>query len=1317
MYAMSPSRRLFLALSRGTSHRRNKAREAWTPEAPQALEVRVCPANIDGTESDDRSLFGTSGDDFIRGLGGNDFIGGQGGRDTIEGNGGNDELYGGADSDISIRGGQGNDSIFGEDGDEPFLSGDIGNDTILGGRGMDTLYGDNPDSNATTAATGDDTLFGEDGTDTLYGDTTDADRLDGGMDVLHGGPGDDFLFGGAGNDTLDGNDDNDVVNGGRDNDTVRGGNGNDTVQGGKGDDQVFGDAGNDTLEGGEGVDTLRGGTGLDNLLGGPGNDVLFGDEERDTLNGEADNDQLNGGDGNDDLFGGTGDDVLNGGSGDDAIFGNEDNDVISASTGHDIIDAGSGNDLVETAVNTSQVTLGSGADRLFPTGSANATTTVTDFSVAEDRFDFSQSSLTWAVMTLVDGPGGVVLNLPNSSRVILQGVTRANLTRANFINIANTAPSSLALSNSSVVEGLQSGTLVGNLSAIDPDFAETLMYSLVAGAGGDDNAVFSLSGVQLRTGQVFDRAVQTTRTVRVRATDISGANVERSFTINILSDNASPTSLSLSNTSLVENLASGAFIGSFSTVDPDAGDTHSYQFVSGTGSTDNGLFSISGSQLQSATSFNFEAKSPSTYAIRVRTTDGGGQFVDQTFTITVNNQNETPTGISASNLSVAENFAVGGTIGTLSATDPDAGDTFVFTLVTDSNGPDSGLFSIQGNRLVSGTGFDFETKRTYALVVRVTDAGGLSIQLPFMVNVSNIPEPPTAPALSNTVVPENQAPGFVVGNLTGSDPDAGDSAAFSFGTGPGDTDNGLFRIFSGQLVAAVAFDFEARSQYSVRIRSTDIVGLFTDRTFIITVGDVVENSAPVLDNTGAPYYIAGVGRRIPTEMTSGILVSEILKRGANGGRPITDADANPLGVAILSADESYGVWQFSTVANPTESDWTNFNASGAVTADSALLLRADATTRVRLKSLLVPHHQGTVAQGFLPLESKLDAGLIFRAWDQSAGVAGGRASTQSNGGTTAFSVATEAVSVFFEARLWRSFNTNAALNVYTLEAEFFALIGNTAFEDRATSAWTGFTVFLSPLTTSLPTTGLIRMYYGVQFNADGTETDMGYRYLTTNPGEADVLEAGGPASKRPLRAGTYFRELDVGFGSAVTGYVYSTLQEGTRQLSQTYRLDNTDKPTRGPGTREGDRPTSARRQEVGDHVYTTNPTFENAKQGMWRTEAPRGFARELTPNPTGFASAIASPADESVGVSIMGVASVAAPPSVGRSVADVGLIETHSPPPVAQRSSQLPEDGVPMSTASTRLALPADGIAPEVAEMDEWFRAAPGELLLADVWE
>jgi len=104
--------------------------------------------------------------------------------------------------------------------------------------------------------------------------------------------------------------------------------------------------------------------------------------------------------------------------------------------------------------------------------------------------------------------------------------------------------------------------------------------------------------------------------------------------------NNPPTNITLSATTIAENNAVNAVVGTLSTTDADSSDTHTYSLVSGTGITDNASFNIAGASLRASAAFDFETKS--SYSIRVRTTDSANNTFEKEFTITVTDVNETP---------------------------------------------------------------------------------------------------------------------------------------------------------------------------------------------------------------------------------------------------------------------------------------------------------------------------------------------------------------------------------------------------------------------------------------------------------------------------------------------------------------------------------------------------------------------------------------------------------------------------------------------------------------------------------------------------
>ena len=97
--------------------------------------------------------------------------------------------------------------------------------------------------------------------------------------------------------------------------------------------------------------------------------------------------------------------------------------------------------------------------------------------------------------------------------------------------------------------------------------------------------------------------------------------------------NEAPTDISLDNQSVSENRPAGTVVGTFSTTDPDTGDTHVYSLAAGAGDTDNGSFAIDGSQLRTGEIFDFETQS--SYSVRIQTDDGNGGTYQKAFVIDV----------------------------------------------------------------------------------------------------------------------------------------------------------------------------------------------------------------------------------------------------------------------------------------------------------------------------------------------------------------------------------------------------------------------------------------------------------------------------------------------------------------------------------------------------------------------------------------------------------------------------------------------------------------------------------------------------------
>lgn len=98
------------------------------------------------------------------------------------------------------------------------------------------------------------------------------------------------------------------------------------------------------------------------------------------------------------------------------------------------------------------------------------------------------------------------------------------------ITNVNEPPAGIALSNQSVREEAPFGTLVGLVSAADPDQGDTLAFTLVDDAGGS----FRLVGNRLETARALSFRDAPRPTVRIRATDTAGATAEAALAVTVV---------------------------------------------------------------------------------------------------------------------------------------------------------------------------------------------------------------------------------------------------------------------------------------------------------------------------------------------------------------------------------------------------------------------------------------------------------------------------------------------------------------------------------------------------------------------------------------------------------------------------------------------------------------------------------------------------------------------------------------------------------------------------------------------------------------
>jgi Ca2+-binding RTX toxin-like protein len=120
----------------------------------------------------------------------------------------------------------------------------------------------------------------------------------------------------------------------------------------------------------------------------------------------------------------------------------------------------------------------------------------------------------------------------------LVAVDNAALVDALFTIIENAPPTDIQLDNNTVPENSANGTVVGNLSAVDPDSGETFTYSLIDNPGD----LFAIDGNHLVVHDSLDYEMATSHNVTVRVSDFVSNTFDKVFTINVTDvDDSKPT--------------------------------------------------------------------------------------------------------------------------------------------------------------------------------------------------------------------------------------------------------------------------------------------------------------------------------------------------------------------------------------------------------------------------------------------------------------------------------------------------------------------------------------------------------------------------------------------------------------------------------------------------------------------------------------------------------------------------------------------------------------------------------------------------------
>ena len=449
------------------------------------------------------------------------------------------------------------------------------------------------------------------------------------------------------------------------------------------------------------------------------------------------------------------------------------------------------------------------------------------FMIGESFGDTSSNLVSGGPLTSSGNGERITLSIPSGfNEQLLYFCTAHSSMKQNLI-ISNQSPI-ISSGNSPLALILAQGTSISyDLNATDADSGDALSWSITSNASNGSNSVDSSTGVLSYSPTTHFNGSDSL------AVQVSDGSLTDTLTINftITASNDTPVISESSSTLALSLIEDGTFTYDLNATDAD-GDTLTWSVISAPSNGSNSVDSRTGVLSYTPTT-HFNGSD----SLAVQVSDGS---LTDTLTInfTITASNDVPV-ISESSSTLALLLVEDGTFSyDLNATDTD-GDTLTWSVIS---APSNGSSLID-----SSTGVLSYTPTTHfngsdSLVVQVSDES-LTDTLTVNFTISESNDAPTGISLSNSSIEEEQSTGIEVGIFSTVDVDLNSVHSYSLVSGNGSTDNSSFSLDSnGTLKTGLVFDFETKSTYSIRLRTSDQGGLSFEKVFTITITDKTEKT-------------------------------------------------------------------------------------------------------------------------------------------------------------------------------------------------------------------------------------------------------------------------------------------------------------------------------------------------------------------------------------------------------------------------------------------------------------------------------------------
>jgi methionine-rich copper-binding protein CopC len=418
----------------------------------------------------------------------------------------------------------------------------------------------------------------------------------------------------------------------------------------------------------------------------------------------------------------------------------------------------------------------SGTIQSFGPTTASNTVTVTVDSINGDgdlRLDVSDDD------SIEDTTNNVALGGDGTG-----GSADGSYTSGETYTIDNTDPGFGTSNTASKDEGTTGNVLDVDAGDDGTPGSEVSDYSLASAAGSDASAFSIDNNGQISLDSALDFESPTDDDTNndyeldVTATDAAGNTKTQTVTVNINDIDEAPTAPDDSSESTDEDSTVSVSDGASADLlelasDPDTSDTISLDKIDGNSFSDGSQVTVGSSATVTVNSDgswsydpngqfeNLDPGDSTTDSYTYTVTDNDGDTDKGTITLTINGQNDAPTGVSLSSTDVGQSGGTDAVVGSFSSTDTDSDDSHTYSLVSGSGDGDNDQFNINSGDLRADDASSMAAGN-YDVRVETTDSNGATFEDTFTISVTD----DVAPTLSSSTPADGSTGHNPVDDLT-----------------------------------------------------------------------------------------------------------------------------------------------------------------------------------------------------------------------------------------------------------------------------------------------------------------------------------------------------------------------------------------------------------------------------------------------------------------------------------------------------------------------------------------------------------------------